>query len=188
VEETFREVQEIVGTQEIKAGSPEQPVGRSGGKQFRIDIYWTSLCNRPGDWVPWIVLHDATDPAWGEHPSDLIGKQCPSASVNVMIDTYGCYKIDRSIAERQFNERRLFVQWDGRARAEHSSRNITAHRVREVALSQFQKIPAAAANVEPSPRLGIYIGSLQKPLDQLPFPAVEMERITRESIPDRVFE
>jgi hypothetical protein len=104
----------------------------------------------------------------------------------MVIDAYRSYKIDRPIAEGQFNGRWLFVHFESRTRREHVGGGITPDRLREVAACETQQLPPAAADIQPSLCARHHPRALQQPVDQQQFPTMEMERIMRESIPDRI--
>jgi hypothetical protein len=108
--------------------------------------------------------------------------------MDMMIDAHGGYKIDGIIFEGQFHERWLLICLKGRMRGEHAGRRITPDRLREIAARNFQQLTPATADIQPPLRPQSHAGSLQERFDQEPFPAVEMERILRESIPDWIIE
>jgi hypothetical protein len=60
VKHPLRQIQEVVRTQRLKAGFPEQFTGGSPDKQLRICIDRTSLYNSSGNRIPGIVFDDAT--------------------------------------------------------------------------------------------------------------------------------
>src|SRR5260370_22827655 len=109
VEEPLREIEEVVCTEGFKAGSLEQHAGPSCGKKFRIDVHWTSLNNRSGDRIPWIVFDDTTQSTWRQHPPDLTGQQCSPAPMNMVIDAYSCHNINIATAKCQLNVLCLFI-------------------------------------------------------------------------------
>lgn len=134
------------------------------------------------------MLDDAKQSTWRQHAPDFTGQQCSRAPMNMVIDAYGSYKIDRAIAKRQFNGRQLLMHAEGSNGGEHADRRIAPDRLREVAAGQFQQLAATAADIQPFQSPRIRTSTPQQPLNQKPFPTVEMERITRESIPDRIIE
>src|ERR1700733_7875068 len=65
---------------------------------------------------------------------------------------------------------------EGRTRREHAARRIAPDRLREVVAGKFQQSLGPRSHTS----------ALQEPVDQKPFSPMEMERITREPIPDRI--
>jgi hypothetical protein len=61
-------------------------------------------------------------------------------------------------------------------------------RLREVAARNFQQLTSATADIQPPLLAQIQAGAFQELLHQKPFPAVKMEGILGESIPDRIIE
>jgi hypothetical protein len=75
---------------------------------------------------------------------------------------------------------------EGRTRREHAARRIAPDRLREVVAGKFQQLTSATANIQPSLGPRRHTSALQESVDQKPFSPMEMERITREPIPDRI--
>jgi hypothetical protein len=108
--------------------------------------------------------------------------------MDVMVDAHGGYKIDGFIGKRQFHEGRLLMHSERRIGGQHPGRRIAPNRPREVAARKFQQLTSAAADIQPPLRAQSHAGPLQEPLHQKPFPAVEMEGILGESIPEWIIE
>src|SRR5258707_10619657 len=73
-------------------------------------------------------------------------------------------------------------------RGEHPARRVAPDRLREVAARNSQQLTPAATDIQPPLRAQGPAGPLQEPLYQKPFPAVKMQGVLGESIPDRIIE
>ena len=71
---------------------------------------------------------------------------------------------------------------------EHPSGGIATFGGGEAATGHREQFAPPAANVQPTQRLRLSANSLEKGLDQEPFPAVEVKWISGETIPDRIIE